>query len=91
MVGLLALCTSCSKGDDTFEKEPTPQQPTNTTPPSDTTPTTNNDNNVSQTKRSAEAIRLLDYLKSIYYRFVDEGEEYKAAYDKYNKIVKEGL
>lgn len=66
MVGLLALCTSCSKGDDTFEKEPTPQQPTNTTPPSDTTPTTNNDNNVSQTKRSAEAIRLLDYLKSIY-------------------------
>ena len=34
---------------------------------------------------------LADYLKSIYYRFVDEGEEYKAAYDKYNKIVKEGL
>ena len=34
---------------------------------------------------------LADYLKSIYYRFVDEGPEYKEAYDKYNKIVKEGL
>lgn len=31
---------------------------------------------------------IAEYLKNIYYRFYDEGEQYKAGYEKYDAIVK---
>jgi len=34
---------------------------------------------------------IAESLKNIYYRFQDKGEQYKAGYEKYNKVVKDGV
>jgi hypothetical protein len=35
-------------------------------------------------------VNIANFLKEIYYRFYDEGPEWKAGYDKYNTVVKTG-
>ena len=35
-------------------------------------------------------LSIAEYLKNIYYRFVDEAPEYKAGYDKYDAFIKAG-
>ena len=42
------------------------------------------------TKDNSLKVNIAEYLKNACYRFISESEEYKAAYDKYAKIVADG-
>ena len=41
-------------------------------------------------KDDALKVNIADFLKNVYYRFYDEGPEWKTGYDKYSTVVKTG-
>ena len=43
------------------------------------------------TKDKNIKVNIAEYLKNIYYRFRDEDPKYKEAYDRYDKIVANGV
>ena len=42
------------------------------------------------TKDNQLKVSIAEYLKNIYYRFISNGAEYEAGYNKYNEVVKTG-
>ena len=42
------------------------------------------------TKSDELKVNIANFLKEIYYRFYDEGPEWKTGYDKYSTVVKTG-
>ncbi|MBR2608354.1 MAG: hypothetical protein IKC68_01330 [Bacteroidales bacterium] len=42
-------------------------------------------------KDSSLKVNIAEYLKNIYYRFISDGAEYEAGYNKYSEVVKTGV
>ena len=42
------------------------------------------------TKDNQLKVSSAEYLKNIYYRFISNGPDYEAGYNKYNEVVKTG-